>query len=93
MAATTTELPIWAWNLIIAVQGHEEQHASSDRCLKGVLAAVPATVQSQAEAIAAYVRQARGNEIADKATKTWDDLMAGFFGSSGKPEGAAAVTG
>lgn len=80
------DLPIWAWNLIIAVQGHEDQHASSDQCLKGVLAAVPAEVRSQAEAIAVYVRQARGNELADKAAKTWDELMASFFPTVGKAE-------
>ncbi|MCX4232012.1 hypothetical protein [Streptomyces ortus] len=73
------DLPLWAWNLIIAVQGHEDQHASSDPCLKGVLNAVPAEVRSQAEAIAAYVQQARGNEVADKAAKAWDYLMAEFF--------------
>jgi hypothetical protein len=76
------DLPIWAWNLIIAVQGHEEQHAGSDHCLESVLAAIPADVQNQAEAIAAYIRQARGNEIADKAAHTWDDLMAAFSGST-----------
>lgn len=71
-------LPNWAWNLIIAVQGHEEQHASSDQCLKGVLNAIPADVRSQAEAISVYVTQARGNDIADKASKSWGDLMAAF---------------
>ncbi|MFL6096052.1 MAG: hypothetical protein ACJ71Y_11440 [Blastococcus sp.] len=76
---TSPDLPLWAWNLIIAVQGHEDQHASSDQCLKGVLNAIPADVQQQAEAIAAYVQQARGNELADKAAKTWGDLMASFF--------------
>lgn len=69
------DLPIWAWNLIIAVQGHEDQHASSDQCLKAVLNAIPADVRSQAEAIAAYVQQARGNELADKAAKAWGYLM------------------
>lgn len=78
MAATAPDLPLWAWNLIIAVQGHEDQHASSDQCLKGVLNAVPAEVRSQAEAIAAYIQQARGNDIADKAAKTWGDLMESF---------------
>lgn len=79
MASPVADLPLWAWNLIIAVQGHEEQHGSSDHCLKGVLAAVPPEVGSQAEAIAAYVQQARGDEIADKAAKTWGDLMTAFF--------------
>ncbi|WP_369211313.1 hypothetical protein [Streptomyces flavofungini] len=72
------DLPLWVWNLIIAVQGHEDQHASSDQCLKGVLKAVPAEVRSQAEAIAVYVRQARGNEVADKAAKVWSHLMEDF---------------
>ncbi|MEU6543894.1 hypothetical protein [Streptomyces sp. NPDC046859] len=75
MASPVPDLPLWAWNLIIAVQGHEEHHASSDQCLKGVLNAIPVDVRSQAEAIAAYIQQARGNEIADKAAKTWSDLM------------------
>ncbi|MCX4450696.1 hypothetical protein [Streptomyces sp. NBC_01789] len=79
MATSPPALPIWAWNLIIAVQGHEDQHGSSDPCLKGVLDAVPANVRSQAEAIAAYIRQARGNDIADKAAKTWSDLVGSFF--------------
>lgn len=78
--ASPPDLPLWAWNLIIAVQGHEDQHASSDQCLKGVLNAIPTDVQQQADAIAAYVRQARGNELADKAAKTWGDLMAGLVG-------------
>ncbi|MFE9735467.1 hypothetical protein ACFYO9_33990 [Streptomyces sp. NPDC005863] len=79
MASPVPDLPLWAWNLIIAVQGHEERHASSDRCLKGILAAVPPEVRSQAEAIAAYVQQARGDDLADKAADTWADLMVGFF--------------
>ncbi len=73
------DLPIWAWNLIIAIEQHEDQHRSNDTCLKGVLAAVPAEIRSQAEAISAYIRKAHGNEIADKAARTWDDLMADFF--------------
>lgn len=93
MASTVPDLPLWAWNLIIAVQGHEDQHASSDRCLKGVLAAVPTDVQHQAEAISAYIRQAQGNEIADKAASRWDEIMAAFFPKASveaSPEPAAA---
>ncbi|WP_309049110.1 hypothetical protein [Streptomyces sp.] len=81
------DLPLWAWNLIIAMQAHEYQHASSDPCLKGVLNAVPAEARSQAEAIAAYVQQARGHEVADKAAKAWSHLMTEFFPKSdGEPE-------
>lgn len=86
------DLPIWAWNLIIAVQGHEDQHNSSDQCLKGVLNAIPADVRSQAEAIAAYVQQARGNELADKAAETWNDLMAAFFPKAGDKLGPQEET-
>ncbi|UPZ27642.1 hypothetical protein MUK60_07320 [Streptomyces sp. LRE541] len=84
------DLPLWVWNLIIAVQGHEDQHASSDPCLKGVLNAVPAEVRSQAEAISAYVQQARGDEVADKAAKMWGDLMAGLFPKPGNESEAAS---
>lgn len=82
------DLPLWAWNLIIAVQGHEDQHASSDHCLKGILAAVPPEVRSQAEAISAYVQKARGDEIADKAAKAWAHLMGGFFPKASDGEAA-----
>lgn len=78
MASPVPDLPLWAWNLIIAVQGHEDQHASSAPCLKGVLNAIPNEVLSQAEAISAYVQKARGNEVADKAAKAWAHLMAGL---------------
>lgn len=77
--ARVPDLPLWAWNLIIAVQGHEDQHASKDQCLKGVLNAIPADVLAQAEAISAYVQKAQGNDLADKAASVWSDLMAGFF--------------
>lgn len=83
MASPVPDLPLWAWNLVIAVQGHEEQHASGDRCLSAVLAAIPVDVQNQAAAINAYIRQAQGNELADKATKSWDDIMASFVGMFG----------
>ncbi|MCM8552322.1 hypothetical protein [Streptomyces sp. STCH 565 A] len=83
MASPVPDLPLWAWNLIIAVQGHEEQHGSTDRCLNAVLAAVPTDVQNQAAAINAYVRQAEGNELADKTAKNWDDMISRFGGIFG----------
>lgn len=92
MASPVPDLPLWAWNLIIAVQGHEEQHGSSDRCLNAVLAAIPVDVQNQAAAINAYIRQAQGNDIADKAAKTWDDIMNTFLGAASRPQNAEAAT-
>ncbi|WP_435246353.1 hypothetical protein [Streptomyces sp. NRRL F-5630] len=55
----TTELPRWVWDLVIAVQRHEEEHAKDAACLKPVLAAVPADVRDKATAIAQYVQQGR----------------------------------
>lgn len=90
--ASTPDLPLWAWNLIIAMQRHEELHGRQDNCLNGVLAAIPAGVRSQAEAISAYVQKARGDEIADQAAKTWDGIMGAFFGKpdATQPDGEAA---
>jgi hypothetical protein len=89
--ATVPDLPLWAWNLIIAMQRHEELHGSSDRCLNGVLAAVPADVRQQAEAISRYIQAASGNQLADNAAKKWGDLMDAFFGSSAQPQEAEAT--
>lgn len=89
----STDLPIWAWNLIIAIQQHEELHGREDTCLKGVLAAVPPEIRAQAEAICTYVKKAQGNEIADKAAKAWDSIMASFFERSATPDDEAQAEG
>ena len=88
MASPVPALPLRAWSLIIAVQGHEEQHGDSDRCLNAVLAAIPVDVQNQAAAISAYIRQAQGNELADKAAKQWDDTIErlSLFFKADQPE-------
>ncbi|MFH8531508.1 hypothetical protein ACH4GE_24195 [Streptomyces tendae] len=67
------------------MQQHEELHGSSDNCLNGVLHAVPPEVRQQAEAISGYVKKASGQQVADKAAKTWGELMDAFFGTP-KPE-------
>lgn len=87
--ATVPDLPLWAWNLIIAMQRHEELHGSSDTCLKGVLKAVPPEIRSQAEAISGYVQKASGSQVADNALKNFEKLMGDFFGSE-QPEAEAA---
>lgn len=91
MASPVPDLPLWAWNLIIAMQQHEELHGSSDRCLNGVLRAVPPEVRQQAEAISGYVKKASGQQIADKAAKTWGDLMDAFFGTPTAQAGTEAA--
>jgi hypothetical protein len=81
--AATPDLPLWAWNLIIAIQAYEDQHSSTHTCLQQVLTAVPADVRHQAEGISSYVRKASSDELADKITKRWDDIFGSFFGPSG----------
>ncbi|MFF0166815.1 hypothetical protein [Streptomyces prasinus] len=89
--ATVPDLPLWGWNLIIAMQRHEELHGKSDTCLDGVLKAVPDEVLAQAEAISAYVQKASGHQLADQATKTWDQMIGRFsqiFSSDEQPQEA-----
>lgn len=81
MASPVPDLPLWAWNLIIAMQQHEELHGNSDTCLNGVLHAVPPEVRQQAEAISGYVKKASGQQIADNAAKKWSNLVDVFFGT------------
>ncbi|WP_432130641.1 hypothetical protein [Streptomyces tendae] len=63
------------------MQQHEELHGREDTCLKGVLHAVPPEVRQQAQAISGYVKKASGQQVADRAAKTWVDLMDAFFGT------------
>ncbi|GGV37087.1 hypothetical protein GCM10010293_40760 [Streptomyces griseoflavus] len=90
--AATPDLPLWAWNLIIAIQRHEELHGKEDACLGGVLKAVPADVRHQAEAISSYVQKASGNQIADSALKNFANIMGDFF-SDASPRQEEAVDG
>ncbi|MEU1434050.1 hypothetical protein ABZ438_08115 [Streptomyces sp. NPDC005786] len=79
-ASPVPDLPLWAWNLVIAMQHHEDLHAKSDPCLNGVLNNVPADVRNQAAAISAYVQKASGHHLADKVTKSLSDILDSFFG-------------
>ncbi|MEU2403415.1 hypothetical protein ABZ609_03680 [Streptomyces rubiginosohelvolus] len=94
MAATTPDLPLWAWNLIIAIQTYEDQHSSTHTCLQQVLTAVPEDVRHQAEGISSYVRKASGDELAAKVTKRWDDIFGSFFATGGtkSAEGESEAT-
>lgn len=77
--ASNPDLPLWGWNLIIAIQRHEDLHGSADTCLKGVLNAVPVDVRQQADAISNYIQKASGHQIADRAAQNFNDIMNGFF--------------
>ncbi|MEU5772717.1 hypothetical protein ABZ819_05350 [Streptomyces venezuelae] len=74
------DLPLWAWNLIIAIQRHEELHGKEDTCLDGVLNAVPAEVRQQAEAINSYVHKANSTELGKRIEKNLVDLVGSFAG-------------
>jgi hypothetical protein len=82
-ASPVPDLPLWTWNLVIAIQRHEDNHAKDATCLDGVLSAIPADVRTQAAAITAYIQQASGDQIADLAAKTWDDMVASFASTLG----------
>jgi hypothetical protein len=83
--AAVPDLPLWAWNLIIAMQRHEELHGREDTCLGGVLNAVPVEVRQQAEAIGVYIQKASGNQVAERATENFEKIMGAFFGG-GQPQ-------
>ncbi|MGW4223016.1 hypothetical protein ACWEG1_06115 [Streptomyces bauhiniae] len=89
MASLVPDLPLWGWNLIIAMQRHEDLHGKDDTCLGGVLNAVPAEVRQQAQAISSYVQLASGHQLADKAERMFDTLATAFAGSSEQSEGTA----
>lgn len=91
MASPVPDLPLWAWNLIIAMQRHEDLHGSSDACLNGVLHAIPAEVRQQAEAINRYIQAASGNQLADNAAQNFEKIMGAFFGPSDQPQEAEAT--
>ncbi|MEH0417811.1 hypothetical protein [Streptomyces sp. B21-083] len=80
MASPVPDLPLWAWNLVIAMQRHEELHGKSDGCLSGVLNAVPPEVRDQAAAISGYIQKASGHQLADQAEQTFSKIMGAFFG-------------
>jgi hypothetical protein len=91
MASLVPDLPLWGWNLIIAMQRHEELHGKDDACLGGVLAAVPAEVRQQAEAISGYIQKASGHQLADQATKNFEKIMGGFFSAPAQQDQEAEV--
>ncbi|WP_327222995.1 hypothetical protein OG229_02305 [Streptomyces platensis] len=89
MATSVPDLPLWAWNLIIAMQRHEEAHGKEDTCLTGVLNAVPADIRAQAEAISAYVQKASSNE----SGKRIEENLGGLVGSLASVPPAATAAG
>lgn len=92
MASSVPDLPLWGWNLIIAMQRHEELHGKQDSCLGGVLNAVPPEVRQQADAISCYIQKASGRQLADQAEQTFGKIMNAFFAKDEqKQEGEAEL--
>jgi hypothetical protein len=81
MATSVPDLPLWTWNLIIAMQRHEDLHGKEDTCLSGVLNAVPADVRAQAAAISSYVQKASSSELGARIEKSFGDLVDELMGS------------
>jgi len=46
--------PPWVYDLVTAIENHEDVHAEGDACFDSVLAAVPLQTRREAHAIAAY---------------------------------------
>ncbi|MFD5221360.1 hypothetical protein ACFWMH_27345 [Streptomyces tendae] len=77
------------------MQQHEELHDKEDTCLNGVLAAVPADVLVQAQAISGYIQKASGSQLADQAAKNWDatvERFSRFFSDITQPEAETEAT-
>jgi hypothetical protein len=53
-----SDLPKWVYDLVIALQKHEDEHAKESACLESVLALVPNEVTRDADAIRHYVAMA-----------------------------------
>lgn len=53
-----TGLPKWVYDLVIALQTHEDEHGKETACLAPVLALVPAGVGHEADAIRRYTAMA-----------------------------------
>jgi hypothetical protein len=82
--ASNTDLPKWAWDLVIAMLNHEDEHGDDTRCLKPVLSAVPVEIRDRAEAIRSYVRAAQQGVVKERAEATWSELASIFAGQ--KPD-------
>ncbi|MFK0182312.1 hypothetical protein ACIQVR_40880 [Streptomyces xanthochromogenes] len=81
----STQLPNWAWDLVIALIAHEDEHAQGAPCFGSALAAVPAEVRAQAEAIRDYVRQSPCGVIGEESDETWAQLQARLVGLLRQP--------
>jgi hypothetical protein len=57
-----TGLPKWVYDLVIALQKHEDEHGKETACLAPVLALVPADVGHDADAIRRYAAMATTQE-------------------------------
>ncbi|MFG6296757.1 hypothetical protein [Streptomyces rochei] len=78
--ASNTVLPKWAWDLVIAMLNHEDEHGDDSRCLEPVLSAVPVEIRNHAEAIRSYVRAAQQGVVKERAEATWGELASIFAG-------------
>lgn len=70
-----TELPKWVWDIVIALQRHEDEHDAADRCYTNVLRAVPRDVRDQAAAIGSYAAQVSSETQLARATAALSSLL------------------
>lgn len=67
-------IPKWVYDLVIALQQHEDVHGEKASCLAPVLKLVPAEVGRDAEAIRRYAEMATGDAVMTQARGQWTGL-------------------
>lgn len=72
------EHPKWLWDLIIAMEKHENEHASGAACLGPVLALIPGETRAQAAAIESYARAATEDALMVRIAAGWNGDMFGL---------------
>lgn len=80
---TSSDLPRWVWDLVIAVARYEDTHAKGAPCLDGVLTVIPSDVRAKAQAIAEYVGLAQQEARMARAEAAFGYLAESLGGLHG----------
>jgi protein involved in temperature-dependent protein secretion len=70
----TSDLPKWVWDLVIALQKHEDEHGDEANCHAPVLGLIPKDIGHQADAIRRYADMARTDTVMKQAKEQWSGL-------------------
>jgi hypothetical protein len=78
-------LPKWVYDLVIALQQHEDEHGEGTTCLAPVLAHVPADVSRDADAIRRYASMAATDTASNQQRERHPGPTDGQTGGEGAP--------